>query len=303
VIIAWQVLEARLHSIMESLGDAGGNLSAGLIALGTASPGQVIVAYADRALSAGLWLLALCGALTRRQWLRRPGLPLVMIGISPLAFLAGGSYGGEIIFRIYLFALPLTAMLAAALFLPARRAWVRTIALPVVLLLMVTGFFFGNYGKEQANYFTREEVQLVRELHRMAPNRSLIVAPTFFLPAAYDYYERYDHVWLDELPPSRTAVRNLPDHVPTLSQFVKEPRSSLIGLMENLQPGAKGYLVLNRAQRAATETAGIFPKGTIDRLHREISTSDRFKVVLSNAGGAVFELVPPKRKANGGGGE
>ncbi|PZG32376.1 hypothetical protein C1I98_29425 [Spongiactinospora gelatinilytica] len=292
VIIAWQVLESRFSDIMESLGDAGGNLSAGLIALGTASPGQVIVAYADRALSVGLWGLALCGAFVRRRWLRRPGLPLLMIGIAPLAFLAGGSYGGEIIFRVYLFALPLTALLAAALFLPARRAWVRTLVFPVVLLLMVTGFFFGNYGKEQSNYFTTDEVHLVRALHRIAPQRSLIVAPTFFLPAAYDQYERYDHIWLDELPPSREAVPNLPGHVPTLPEFVKDPSPALIDLMGAVPPGAKAYLVLNRAQLPATETAGIFPKGTIDRLIREISGSGRFRQVLGNDGGVVYELLP-----------
>ncbi|RBQ17588.1 hypothetical protein DP939_24840 [Spongiactinospora rosea] len=292
VVVAWQVLESRFSDIMASLGDAGGNLSSGLIALGTASPGQVIVAYADRALSVGLWGLALCGAFVRRRWLRRPGLPLLMIGIAPLAFLAGGSYGGEIIFRVYLFALPLTALLAAAQFLPARRTWVRVLVLPVVLLLMVTGFFFGNYGKEQSNYFTTDEVHLVRALHRIAPEHSLIVAPTFFLPAAYDQYERFDHVWLDELPPSRAAVPDLPPHVPTLPEFVKDPRPALIDLMGEVPPGAKAYLVLNRAQRPATETAGIFPKGTIDRLVREISGSGRFRQVLGNDGGVVYELLP-----------
>ncbi|MFF5208968.1 glycosyltransferase [Streptosporangium sp. NPDC000396] len=293
-VSAWQLLESRFSDIVDSLGDAGGNLDDGFIALGAASPGQVIVAYADRALSAGLWLLAIAGAVVRRGWLRRAGLPLLAIGLSPLLFLAAGSYGGEIIFRVYLFTLPLTAFLAAALFLPVRRGWVRALVLPLVFLLMVTGFFFGNYGKEQTNYFTADEVRLVRQIHRVAPPGSLIVAPTFFLPAAYDYYERYDHAWLDELPPSRTAVRGLPKYVPTLPELVRSPLPSLISLMSKVPPGARAYLVINRAQKAATETAGIFPKGTVDRLNREIGKSSRFKVLTRNSGGTVYELIPAR---------
>ncbi|WP_326824812.1 glycosyltransferase [Streptosporangium sp. NBC_01756] len=292
LVAAWQLLESRFSDIIESLGDAGGNLDDGFITLGAASPGQVIVAYADRALSGGLWLLAIAGAFVRRDWLRRPGLPLLMIGLSPLLFLAAGSYGGEIIFRVYLFTLPLTAFLAAALFLPSRRVWVRVLVLPLVFLLMVTGFFFGNYGKEQTNYFTADEVRLVQQLYRVAPTGSVIVAPTFFLPGAYDYYERYDHAWLDELPPSRTAVRDLPKFVPTLPELIKNPLPSLINLMSVVPPGGKSYLVINRVQKIATETTGIFPKGTIDRLSREVAASARFKVLTRNPGGTVYELIP-----------
>ncbi|MBG0815618.1 glycosyltransferase [Planomonospora sp. ID82291] len=291
-VAAWQLLEARFSDIVESLGDAGGNLDDGFLSLGTAAPGQVIVAYADRALSAGLWLLAAGGAFLRRRWLRRPGLPLLVIGLSPLLFLAAGSYGGEIMFRIYLFALPLSAFLAAALFLPARRAFVRVLILPLVLMLMVTGFFFGNYGKEQANYFTQDEVRLVRAVHRVAPEGSLIVAPTFFLPAAYDYYERYQHSWLDELPRSRAAAPGMPKYVPTRVELVQNPVPSLVGLMSSVPPGGRAYLVLNRAQKAAIETAGIFPKGTVDRLRRGVEASGRFRVLLRNSGGAVYELIP-----------
>lgn len=294
-VAAWRLLESRFGDIVASLGDAGGNLDDGFITLGSVSPGQVIVAYADRALSGGVWLLAFAGAAVRRGWLRRSGLPLLVIGLSPLLFLAAGSYGGEIIFRVYLFTLPLTAFLAAAFFLPSRRAWVRALVLLPVLLLMVTGFFFGNYGKEQSNYFTADEVRLVREVHRVAPSGSLIVAPTFFLPAAYDYYERYEHTWLDELPPSRTAVRGLPRHVPTLPELVRDPLPSLVGLMSKVPPGARAYLVLNRAQRSATETAGIFPPGTVDRLGREVAASGRFRVLARNSGGVVYELVPGTR--------
>ncbi|WP_449063684.1 glycosyltransferase [Planomonospora algeriensis] len=296
-VAAWQLLEARFSDIVESLGDAGGNLDDGLLSLGTAAPGQVIVAYADRALSAGLWLLAAGGAFLRRRWLRRPGLPLLVIGLSPLLFLAAGSYGGEIMFRIYLFTLPLSAFLAAALFLPARRAFVRVLILPLVLMLMVTGFFFGNYGKEQSNYFTQDEVRLVRAVHRAAPEGSLIVAPTFFLPAAYDYYERYQHSWLDELPRSRAAAPGMPKYVPTRVELVQDPVPSLIGLMSSVPPGGKAYLVLNRAQKAAIETAGIFPKGTVDRLRRGVEASDRFRVLIRNSGGAVYELIPKRATA------
>ncbi|MEU6740772.1 glycosyltransferase [Streptosporangium sandarakinum] len=296
LLAARQLLEERFGDIVESLGDAGGNLDDGLIALGDASPGQVIVAYADRALSAGLWLLAFAGAYKRRHLLRRAWLPLVAIGLSPLMFLAGGSYGGEIVFRVYLFTLPLTAFLAAALFLPARREWIRLTVLPLVFLLMVTGFFFGNYGKEQTNYFTSAEAALVQEVYKVAPKGSQIVAPTFVLPGAYDYYERYDHTWLDELPPTRTAVKNLPDYVPTLPEMIKDPIPSLTSLMSRLPPGGKAYLIINRAQKAATETAGIFPKGTVDRIDKGAAASDRFKLLMRTSGGVVYELVPEKSK-------
>ena len=96
------------------------------------------------------------------------------------------------IFRIYLFGLPFVAFYAAAAFFPReisrrsegqpKRRWTALgarvalpVALPVVLLLLVPGFAAGYYGKEQANYFSPQEVSAAQFVYGIAPRGSLLI--------------------------------------------------------------------------------------------------------------------------------
>ncbi|MBI5564482.1 MAG: hypothetical protein HY870_06280, partial [Chloroflexi bacterium] len=170
----------RLEFIFSSVGQFASNLDANLIDVNQISAGQRLVSLMGRALTGGLWLLAVLGGLRRmrqghRDW--RPFLLLIAVLSLPLI----NSYGGEILFRVYLFALPSAAFFAAALIYPdaavtesRRTPWV-AVAVSAVLLI---GFVFAYYGKDRQYYFTPNEVAAAEFLYGTAPPNSLLIEGT-----------------------------------------------------------------------------------------------------------------------------
>ena len=78
---------------------------------GQFSDGQAVVAILARGLSAAMVALALVGLLTSAK---RPPQPRRRDpGPAPLMPVPVGDYGGEVLFRIYLFTLPFMAFLGA----------------------------------------------------------------------------------------------------------------------------------------------------------------------------------------------
>ena len=83
----------------------------------------MLTGYAARILSAFLWLLALVCAFRRS---RSGNSVLVPLGLffAPFLIIFGQEYGGEAIYRVFLFSLPWAACLAAvALAASARWTW------------------------------------------------------------------------------------------------------------------------------------------------------------------------------------
>ena len=74
-----------------------------------------------------------------------------MLAVSAFPAAAANNYGGEIIFRIFLFALPFMAVAAAACFFPTPgRGWSLRSAtlLALTTIVLVVGATLGNYGQE-----------------------------------------------------------------------------------------------------------------------------------------------------------
>ncbi|MGW9036846.1 glycosyltransferase, partial [Streptomyces sp. NPDC055721] len=134
--VARAYLSDNITTLVKSTLQPDRNVTAGLAALGDAAPGQILLSWVDRGLSAAVILLAVACLLVR-PWTRRTGLPL--LAVAPLPLLALNAYGGEMLFRAYLFALPAAAFLVAALLLPTgdRRAVPHTLVLYPVFLAML----------------------------------------------------------------------------------------------------------------------------------------------------------------------
>ncbi|GLW99713.1 glycosyltransferase family 2 protein [Microtetraspora sp. NBRC 16547] len=277
-LVAWRLIMDRMGDLLSRFGDFGGNAASGFIGLGNAMPGLVLIAMVDRALSGGVFLLAGLGAL-RRGSLRRFAWPLVLLGLAPITLFAAGNYGGEMIFRIYMFALPVTAFFAAALFLPARRSAIRWVVLPVVTFAMVTGLLFGYYGKERQNVYDPAEITLVHHLKDTAPEGSLIISPTYNMPDAFYMYERFEHVWFAYQPEENNAG------------LLKDPVAFLSDKLKGYPADQRIFLVFNNGQRPATEMAGVLPMGAIDAIERSLDASKHARVYYRNAGGVVYEFL------------
>ncbi|MFJ8042072.1 glycosyltransferase [Kitasatospora sp. NPDC096147] len=281
--LAWYVTAARpylsknLPEFVTDLSSPGGNVLSGLAGLGAAAPGQVVVAWVDRGLSAAVILLALA-AVWRRPWVRRTALPLA--AAAPLPLLLANGYGGEMIFRVYLFALPACAFLIAVLLRPAARTGVRAVAAAGVTAALLGGLFFGYYSKENMNYFTPGEVAAVARTIELAPPGAVIVSVTGNVPGVAAHYDVHPRVQLDQ---ESEDVRR---------QLATDPLAALARATAFAPPGTPFYLVLNRAQAAECYLTGVLPADTVAKLGAAVDDAPRFAVVERNDDAAVYRYVP-----------
>ncbi|MGW2395238.1 glycosyltransferase [Kitasatospora sp. NPDC001664] len=281
--VLWDTTAARpflarnLPEFLDGLTSPDSNVVSGLAGLGAAAPGQVVVAWVDRGLSAAVILLAVL-AVWRRPWVRRSALPLM--AAAPLPLLLANSYGGEMIFRVYLFALPACAFLVTALLRPTARSGVRATAAVAVVLTLLGGLFFGYYSKENMNYFTPGEVSAVARMIEVAPPGAVIVSVTGNVPGVASHYDVHPRVQLNQ---ESEDVRR---------QLATDPLAALARATAFAPPGTPFYLVLNRGQAAECYLTGVLPADTVARLGTAVDEAPRFAVVDRNDDAAVYRYVP-----------
>ncbi len=288
LIVAWDATIARtyvsanLHDFVGALVHPDANVVSGLASLGTAAPGQVQVSWVDRGLSAAVFLLAAVAFLVR-PWVRRTGLWLLVV--APLPVLAANAYGGEMIFRAYLFALPAAAFLVAALFFPwGRRPLLRAIAVCPLLLAMIGGLVFGYYGKEAANYFTKDEAAAGHFVTAVTPPGSLIVSLTSAVPGLAAFYDKHPRLQLDE--------QDLADR----RRLVRDPLAGLEPFVVNATESQPAYIVLTRAQAEDCYLNGTLPADTMQRLESAMSDAPGFAPVYRNKDAVVYQYKNPDRR-------
>jgi hypothetical protein len=265
---------------VEQTGSVGSNLAGTFLDLGRASLGQVIVAWVGRGLVIAVVVLALVGAV---RWLQSSILdlrPLVLLA-APLTLVVGGSYDGEAIFRVYLFALPPAALLGAYAFYPNphvghdRRTTLAAIGVSIALL---GGFVFAYFGKEQQYYFTPDEVSAATALFTSAAPGSLIVEGSRNYPSQFIEYEQFVYVPISREPDS-THVRIAADPVGVMEDW-----------LEN-EEYPESYLIITRSQKAEIDGTGVMPPGLLDDLESALLASPLFHAIIHTPNVTIFESV------------
>jgi GT2 family glycosyltransferase len=288
--VAWPFVGKNLSSFLSALGSLDTNAGSGVVGLGDASSGQVIVSYFDRGLTGAIWLLALW-AVFRRTRLNRVRMLLLML--APLPAAAANSYGGEMIYRVYMFSLPGAALLAAASLIPRarRRSSATAVLLPGALGVLLTALLFSYYGKEQMNYFTPQEVAAADYLTTKAPAGSLMISELPYYPAAYQNYERYSRDWL--LDEDASAVGQ--------QAAVADP----IGVIRSAATGWDGgpaYFIITSSELAEIRMEGDLTPAALDRLLNGLTPANGFDAVYRNADAAVYRVyIDPSAIPTGGG--
>jgi phosphate starvation-inducible membrane PsiE len=310
LVLGWTFLFAgdwvfhNLKAFSDSFGTPGENATSGVTRLATATESQRVLAVIDRALSAAVWALALVGFVRRRS-LVRGELALPVLAIAPFVLLAFNAYGGEMLFRAYMFGLPFAAFYAAAAFFPSRASaptselpvtkhqrgepsLASRVALPAVLLLLVPGFVAGDYGREQANYYSPDEVNAARFLYGVAPRGSLIIGMDRASPWAFVNFELYDYLWFwpayDEFPPPLHYIDD-PD------SLLDDPESSFLDMMGSHH---HAYLLLSRSQVPDAEMTRGWPHGAFEPMVQTLTHSPWFTVIYRNRDAVIFTLTLPE---------
>jgi hypothetical protein len=174
--------------------------------------GEALTAQIVHYLAAAMWLLALGAVVARRKTAGRVLIP-ALLAFSPFLILGAQSYGGEAIYRVYLFSAPWCALLIAGLLLELRLPRRLPIRWPLAAVVCLAALFAGLqglYGPVSVNAFTASELRASQWLYAHAPQGSLIVLPDDNFPtlqaADYNSYDlqvmpsdpQLGEAWLDE---------------------------------------------------------------------------------------------------------
>ena len=285
----------RYYGLLGSAGEPFKNVRTAAVGLNglAGEPGRVMCAHAAQLLSLTIWGLGLVGAI-RRLRAGYKNLGIAALAVAPACIALADTYGGEAIYRVYLFSLPWFALLTAFALRPGGDDWssVRTmprLLLPLALLLVL--FLPASFGMAATNEVRPGEVAASQYFYDHAPPHSvlMIASPQFPVRLAGNY-EQF-RLTIGEADPSLLTVKPslrhkmLGDrHIPVIAQA-----------MRDYGGGEPAFLAVSRNGKATSRVLDLLPRGSLDELERALSRSGRFRVWYRNADTTIFQLVqaPP----------
>ncbi len=289
VQFAWLIGPARpfmsdnIASTLRSFGAPVRNVEATLRDTSAQSSGQAIVSLAGRCVVVLIAVVALVGLARRWRAGHRDVVAIILL-TAPAFLVVANEFGGEIVFRAFLFSVPFLSLFAAWAFNdgPDRtRSVLRFVGVAAVSTALFFGFMLAHFGKDRSYHFTPSEVAAADYLADHAYSQTLLVEGNGNFPSQFRNYERFVHVRLTEEP--RDSVRRMLD----------DPAARLSEWFEDTRFGA-GYVVITRSQKADIEAEGTLPPEALDRIESALRSSPRFKVALENPDAVIFELAAKK---------
>ncbi|MXP20082.1 hypothetical protein GIY30_01695 [Gordonia sp. HNM0687] len=253
----------------------------------------------DRGVAFAVWFSA--AAAFVYLWRRgNPDWALPVVAFSPILLLAGQSYGGEAIFRVFLYSLVGCSILVGAALaevLPGggdpdtakRRPRLRTVLVTGAIGVVAVGAFHGYYSGWAYNVITRSQVTLSQQMLAEAEPSTVIVR---MAPAGWPERPSGDYVRIAEANPGYDRplvfLRN------SLSRGF--PTDEDIDFLNNLGRFAGGgfYMVLPRQMSIYSDYFGYFRSGAIESLVERLDEEPNWRRDRSDPDTIVFryEHVP-----------
>ncbi|SFS00709.1 hypothetical protein SAMN04487846_1402 [Microbacterium sp. cf046] len=265
--------------------------------LGDPSVGQVVNSWAARAITAVVWVSAVAVIAVRLirqrgQW--REILVPAVVAFSPGLILLGQGYGGEALFRVYLYSIPgcmlilapvLTRILRGGL---ARGRRTAQLAATAVLTLVALASIQTAYGGWFANLVTPESVRLTTEVLSEEDPSTLTIgvapgAPGRIVAEYVDFVranQQFDSgidMWLTSWPGWEDEEFADPRRVARLTDsLVWEQRPALVIITEQM--------------RAYSTYYGTLPDGALDRFQRILDNDPRWVLSYESDETLVYRL-------------
>ncbi|HEX9370546.1 MAG TPA: hypothetical protein VF897_06045 [Roseiflexaceae bacterium] len=265
-------LSGHIHSLVSNVGELSKAVNTGVIQRVRGSPGHIFVVQLRVVMSLAIGVLALLGGLRRLRNGYRD-LSLGLLAVVPFSLMAFQPYGGEMLLRAYLFALPALVFFAAALFFPTpevRTTWRTTVAISLVSIALLAGFCFTRYGNERMDYYTPDEAGAVQYVYSIAPPGALLLAGSENMPWKYQDVEHYRY---------GTVTRQI--------------RYGDLEAVADRMRGKKypaAYLILTRSQPVFAESIRGLPREAWDRFEQALYESDQFRLIYENEDAEVYML-------------
>jgi hypothetical protein len=310
-VIAFAYLAPRFTFVNESYGllKSAGSFFRNLRPPSTASGSQVsasqhLIELCELALSAGMWGLALVGALLRRRS-GRPVLALVILAFSPFLVLAAQAYGNEGVLRVYLFSLPWAAGLAALALAPSqagqpgrkgiRRAIERIgfalgpLRVPLALGVALILFFPAFFGNDSFNVMPQTEVATLTSFEQTAAG-----GPVYTIEGNDPLSDtaRYDQFPVSAIFQTVGSAGNKPIS-PDIAKTITFYALKYTG---GQQPA---YVVITPSDIAISQAYGLTSLSNINILLSSLDHSPDWKLVTDRDGTVIYRLLPTARVPSG----
>ncbi|BCJ46764.1 hypothetical protein GCM10010168_37140 [Actinoplanes ianthinogenes] len=249
------------------------------------TPQQEFSALVARALAIGLWATGLFTVWRARK---RLGTVLVaaLLAYLPITTLAGGSYGGEAIYRVYAFSLPFTALLVATVWAGGKphRTWSWKIGTGVLAGLLMFAGLQGLQGQSEVHFVTRTDIVAADYLYAHARPGSgvILIAPNFptKLRGNYGSFNK-GHVSVDiSLIGDPYFTGNLnSSRIADLTEYVKAMNYPT------------NYLVVSDSMERQTSYFGTLPAGSFASLTQGLKASADWKVFYAAPGVTIYQTT------------
>lgn len=330
ILVGWLSFAAtgfwsgHLSDIFGGIGHLGGNVTSGVGSrLSGASPGHELVLYLRVGFAAVMLALAGAGLLRRRRRLIDDRVALVLTCVPFLA-LGLQNYGGEIVLRVYMFALPAASVLAAYLFFPhtdpsratAQADAPAAAAAAAGAAALPTGSKIARAGRA-----VQPAPPARRSWPALVAAAACVIAMTGgFLIARYgneaweqtprgelaamSYLYAHDRggarvLWLSQEPPVDVTPQ-LPwqyrDIEKIQYQATKAPvnPAAVGGVIASLRAAGPGsYLITSRTQRAYLQQVASYQQGWGRKFRAQMSRAPGVRTVFANQDAAIYTLRWP----------
>jgi hypothetical protein len=251
----------------------------GVVDTTTGTSGQVLTSR----VSIGQTLLVLFGmalaVLRSRREMGRILLPTAF-ALAPFLILFGQSYGGEAIYRVYLFSLPWCAYLIADAVMRSRRG-VLVPGMGVALAVMALASIQGLHGSIAWTTFSRAEVEAARYYYDNAPKRSILVLGVTNFPI------RLTANYGDYGVPSASGDIDLIQGAGFRGTALNEDSVEPLGEFMSAQ-GPSSYLILSKGMTAYAHYYGLLPDGALQSLDEALSAAPGWSVFYRNSDTVIY---------------
>lgn len=257
------------------------------VSVGDPSAGQKLTSLAGRLASVGTWALTsltLGYRFVKRIEIRR-NLALASLALGSFSLLLGQGYGGEAIFRVFLYSTPGCALVLA----PVVERWLagalwRRVAAWLVALLVVLAAAQAFYGAWFANRVSQDSYAAATRILLTAPTNALMIELTPGAPGRtvgrYTEFAQNDKnfdsgvlAW-DGWQGADFSDTHLLDEA--TASLLKEKRPT--------------YIIISEQGRIYNDYYGIFPAGALDRFQAQLLASPYWELTTQTPSLLVFQL-------------
>lgn len=282
VLVLWLVFPASTYLAGHPpLADAGLQtaIEANVVDRTNGTPGHLLVVQVRMGLTLLLWALAAVG--TFRDWRRgRLDIRVLLLAVAPFLLFPAQSYGGEMLIRVSLFALPFVAMQASSVLLPGNvgyRPSFRAVgALVLTCILFAVMTVTGRFGNAQYDVFTDDEMAAIAAVDHMAPPGSSIISADHPTPWRNQDYLEHRYRTIEDLCPADLSA---------------ETCGPLIyGYARHNAAGA--YLLLLRSSESSLIIQGQTTATGLGELEDWLDTQVGVELAYSNADARVYRVGP-----------